>query len=82
MELKCAPSCQKALCRPLNVKTAIPLREMEAKALAVNDPDIGLAGFGGNPTAIKVNIASDSHSGLPVAVNVGCHVTRHASCVL
>lgn len=82
----CAILSKKALCRPLNVKNSDSYyAEMEAKALkAVNELDIGPQGFGGKPTAIGVNIeVFPTHiAGLPVAVNVGCHVTRHASCVL
>lgn len=51
---------------------------------AVNALGIGPQGFGGKTTALSVRIkAYPTHiAGLPVAVNVGCHVTRHASCVL
>ena len=42
--------------------------------------NIGAQGFGGDVTALAVNIeTAPTHiAGLPVAVNVGCHVTRHA----
>lgn len=48
---------------------------------AINDLGIGPQGFGGRTTAYSVRIkAAPTHiAGLPVAVNVGCHVTRHAS---
>ena len=51
---------------------------------AVNATGIGPQGFGGKTTALSVRIkAYPTHiAGLPVAVNVGCHVTRHASAVL
>ena len=51
---------------------------------AVNALGIGPQGFGGKTTALSVRIkAFPTHiAGLPVAVNVGCHVTRHAECVL
>lgn len=51
---------------------------------AVNALGIGPQGFGGKTTALSVRIkAYPTHiAGLPVAVNVGCHVTRHASAVL
>ena len=51
---------------------------------AVNALGIGPQGFGGRTTALSVRIkAYPTHiAGLPVAVNVGCHVTRHASAVL
>ena len=50
----------------------------------VNALGIGPQGFGGQTTALSVRIkAAPTHiAGLPVAVNVGCHVTRHASAVL
>lgn len=51
---------------------------------AVNALGIGPQGFGGRTTALSVRIkAAPTHiAGLPVAVNVGCHVTRHASAEL
>ena len=47
----------------------------------VNALDIGPQGFGGKTTALKVNIEhfATHIAGLPVAVNIGCHVTRHCS---
>lgn len=50
----------------------------------VNAQGIGPQGFGGHTTALSVRIkAAPTHiAGLPVAVNVGCHVTRHASAEL
>ena len=50
----------------------------------VNALGIGPQGFGGETTALAVNIETfPTHiAGLPVAVNVGCHVTRHAHRVL
>ncbi len=50
----------------------------------INSLDIGPQGFGGRTTALAVNIETyPTHiAGLPVAVNVGCHVTRHASKVI
>lgn len=50
----------------------------------INKLDIGPGGFGGINTALGVNIeAYPTHiAGLPVAVNMGCHVTRHAEAVL
>ena len=50
----------------------------------INALGIGPQGFGGKTTALSVRIkACPTHiAGLPVAVNVGCHVTRHASAVL
>ena len=58
---------------------------MEAELLArVNALGIGPQGFGGKTTALAVNIlACPTHiAGLPVAVNINCHVTRHQSEVL
>lgn len=48
---------------------------------AVNATGVGPQGFGGDVTALAVNIETyPTHiAGLPVAVNVGCHVTRHKS---
>ena len=50
----------------------------------INDLDIGPQGFGGKTTALSVAIeAKPTHiAGLPVAVNVGCHVTRHKTAVI
>ena len=47
---------------------------------SINRLGIGSQGFGGTVTALYVNIEkSATHiAGLPVAVNIGCHVTRHA----
>ena len=83
---QCALLAKKALCRDVSVRNSKPLyAELEAKMLAsVNRLGIGPQGFGGTVTALAVNIEqSATHiAGLPVAVNVGCHVTRHASTVL
>lgn len=74
---------KKALCRPVSEKNQIEFyREMESEILEkINALDIGPQGFGGKTTALSVNIETyPTHiAGLPVAVNVGCHVTRHAS---
>ena len=50
----------------------------------INKLGIGPQGFGGKTTALKVNIeTAPTHiAGLPVAVNIGCHVTRHAQAVI
>ncbi|MDD2362454.1 MAG: fumarate hydratase [Oscillospiraceae bacterium] len=80
----CAILAKRALCRPLNLHNPDPYyAQMECDALeAVNALDIGPQGFGGLFTALGVAIETyPTHiAGLPVAVNVGCHVTRHASC--
>ena len=59
-------------------------RDMEKNFDKINSLDIGPQGFGGRTTALAVNIETyPTHiAGLPVAVNVGCHVTRHASKVI
>ena len=47
--------------------------------LAINQTNVGPQGFGGDTTALAVNIEKfPTHiAGLPLAVNIGCHVTRH-----
>lgn len=74
---------KKALCRPVSVCNENPgYAEMEKEMLRrINELDIGPQGFGGKTTALAVGIETyPTHiAGLPVAVNVGCHVTRHAS---
>ena len=83
---QCAFLAKKALCRDVSVHNPKPLyAELEAKMLeSVNRLGIGPQGFGGTVTALAVNIeqAPTHIAGLPVSVNVGCHVTRHASAVL
>lgn len=78
----CAYLAKKALCRPVDeVNNNEFYAELESEMLKkINELDIGCQGFGGDITALKVNIeAYPTHiAGLPVAVNVGCHVTRHA----
>lgn len=80
---QCAYLAKKALCRSVSVKNSDEYyREMEAEILEkVNQLDIGPQGFGGDTTALSVAIeTAPTHiAGLPVAVNFGCHVTRHAS---
>ena len=59
--------------------------ELEKELLSkINALGIGPQGFGGDTTALIVNIeTAPTHiAGLPVAVNVGCHVTRHKELVL
>ncbi len=79
----CALLAKKALCR--NVSSPNPddfYVGMESEMLEkVNLLNIGPQGFGGKSTALAVNIeAYPTHiAGLPVAVNIGCHVTRHYS---
>lgn len=74
---------KKALCRSVSKRNDNALyAEMEKELLEkINALDIGPQGFGGRTTALAVNIETyPTHiAGLPVAVNIGCHVTRHAS---
>lgn len=78
---QCAYLSKKALCRSTNIRNSDPFyAEMECELLEkVNKLDIGPQGFGGITTAFAVNIeTAPTHiAGLPVAVNIGCHVTRH-----
>lgn len=82
----CAIIAKKALIRAANKRHADPFyAELEMRMLQkINDLGIGPQGFGGTQTALYVNIETyPTHiAGLPVAVNVGCHVTRHKSVVL
>ena len=77
----CALLAKKALCRPVSEPNADEFyRALEEDMLeAVNATGVGPQGFGGKVTALSVNIEQyPTHiAGLPVAVNVGCHVTRH-----
>ena len=72
---------KKALCRDISISNENEYyKELEEKMLKeVNKLNIGAQGFGGDITALKVNIeTAPTHiAGLPVAVNIGCHVTRH-----
>ena len=79
----CAQLAKTALCRDVGQRNPDPFyQDLEARMLqAVNETGVGPQGFGGVLTALAVNIeAYPTHiAGLPVAVNVGCHVTRHQS---
>lgn len=79
---KCALLAKKALTRPVNQHSDIPyVREMEEELLEkINLSGIGPGGLGGSTTALAVNIDTyPTHiAGLPVAVNICCHVNRHA----
>ena len=83
---KCAYLAKKALCRSVSIRNPKPLyAELEKKMLeGINKIGIGPQGFGGTQTCLAVNIeeAPTHIAGLPVSVNVGCHVTRHAHTVL
>lgn len=74
---------KKALCRPVSVPHPDPYyAALESDLLAaVNALSIGPQGFGGKTTALAVMVeTAPTHiAGLPLAVNVGCHVTRHAT---
>ena len=82
----CAYLAKKALCRDVDVRHPDPYyAELEKRMLEeVNETGVGPQGFGGKVTALCVNIETyPTHiAGLPVAVNVGCHVTRHQSVTL
>jgi len=77
---------KKALLRPLDTSNPNPkYRALEDKLLErINKTGIGPQGFGGDTTALKVNVEFfPTHiAGLPVAVNINCHVARHAEVVL
>ena len=83
---KAAYLAKKALLRPVDVSNADPYyAELEAKLLEkINALGIGPQGFGGRTTALAVNIEKfPTHiAGLPVAVNINCHVTRHKTEVI
>ncbi|MDE5819515.1 MAG: fumarate hydratase [Lachnospiraceae bacterium] len=83
---KCALLAKKALTRPAGSHSDIPyVRDMEQELLGtINDLGIGPAGLGGSTTALAVNILTyPTHiAGLPVGVNICCHVNRHAVRVL
>ncbi len=79
---KCALMAKKALTRPVNERSMIPyVKEMEEELLEkINKTGIGPGGLGGTTTALAVNINTyATHiAGLPVAINICCHVNRHA----
>lgn len=83
---KCALMAKQALTRPVGTHSEIPyVREMEEELLdKINGLGIGPGGLGGTTTALAVNINTyPTHiAGLPVAVNICCHVNRHISVVL
>lgn len=83
---KCALMAKKALTRPVNERSSVPyVREMEEELLRrINATGIGPGGLGGTTTALAVNIDTyPTHiAGLPVAVNICCHVNRHAVRIL
>ena len=78
---KAAILAKKALTREIGNHSPLPhIREMEEELLAkINETGLGPAGLGGDTTALAVNINTyATHiAGLPVAVNMCCHVNRH-----
>jgi len=78
---KCALLAKKALTRPVNEHSDIPyVKELETEMLEkINKLGIGPGGLGGTTTALAVNINTyPTHiAGLPVAINICCHVNRH-----
>ncbi len=72
---------KKALCRSSDTRNGDEYyADLENRLLTkINELNIGPQGFGGKTTALCVNIeyAPTHIAGLPVAVNIGCHVTRH-----
>lgn len=83
---KCALMAKQALTRPVNEHSTIPyVKELEEEMLQkINCSGIGPGGLGGSTTALAVNINTyPTHiAGLPVAVNICCHVNRHSVRVL
>ena len=77
---KCALLAKQALARPVNESSPLPhIRELEQEMLdKINALGIGPGGLGGSTTAFAVNINTyATHiAGLPVAVNICCHVNR------
>jgi len=83
---KAALLAKKALLRPVGSVSGDPdIARLERELLRmINKLGIGPGGLGGNTTALCVNIEIyPTHiAGLPVAVNIGCHATRHASAII
>lgn len=83
---KCALLAKKALLRELGTPSPLPFyADLERELLArINALGIGPQGFGGRTTALAVHIETlPTHiAGLPCAVNINCHVARHATEVL
>ena len=78
---KCALMAKKALTRPVGQHSEIPyVQELEKELLErINKTGIGPGGLGGSTTALAVNVLTyPTHiAGLPVAINICCHVNRH-----
>ena len=79
---KCALMAKHALTRNVNEESPVPyVRDLEKEMLIkINESGIGPGGLGGTVTALAVNIETyPTHiAGLPVAVNICCHVNRHS----
>ncbi len=82
----CAYLAKKALCRDVSKRNDDPFYADIEKTMLdkINELGIGPQGFGGKTTALCVNIEQyPTHiAGLPVSVNIGCHVTRHSSKII
>lgn len=83
---KCAEMAKHALTRNVTERSEIPyVKDLEEEMLAkINQTGIGPGGLGGTQTALAVNIETyPTHiAGMPVAINICCHVNRHAHRVL
>ena len=83
---KCTLLAKKALTRNLQQRSSIPyVKELEEELLeTINKLGIGPAGLGGRITALGVNVETyPTHiAGLPVAINICCHVNRHSHRIL
>ncbi len=83
---KCAIMAKRALTREVGEHSSVPyVRELEEEMLTeINRSGIGPGGLGGSTTALAVNIDTyPTHiAGLPVAVNICCHVNRHVARIL
>ena len=83
---KCAYLAKKALTRDLNEESPVEyVRDLEKEMLEkINKLGIGPGGLGGTQTALAINIETyPTHiAGLPVAVNICCHVNRHSHKVI
>ncbi len=83
---KAAILSKKALTRNLDKSSPLEhIKELEEELLAeINDTGIGPGGFGGKITALGVNVETyPTHiAGLPVAINICCHVNRHVSRII
>ncbi len=83
---KCAQLAKQALTRDIEKRSSVSyVKDLESEMLEkINKLGIGPGGLGGRITALAVNIETyPTHiAGLPVAVNICCHVNRHAHRVI